>query len=131
MGEKRIPFRDEVFVEDRDGKSLLANKCKSCGQIFFPKVHFCFNCMNEDMEGMTLSHRGRLNTYTIGNMASMQFQPPYAIGFIDMPEGIRIFAPLKMVVDKPFKIGMEMEMIIEMLWQEDDKQIMGYMFKPL
>jgi uncharacterized OB-fold protein len=83
------------------------------------------------MEEVLLSRRGKLYSYTIGRLPASHFQPPYAVGLIDMPEGVRIFAPLKEVEDKPFRIGMEMEVVIEELWQEDDTQIVGYKFKPV
>ena len=126
-----VPVREGIFVENAEGGKLLGNKCKSCGQLFFPKAKFCLTCFNKDMEEVVLSRRGKLYSYTIGYMPSTHFQPPYAIGFVDMPEGIRIFAPLKMVEDRPFKVGMDMEVVIEELWQENDKQVIGYKFKPV
>jgi len=128
---KRIPIREGLFTEGPDGGRLLANKCKSCGQVFFPKVAFCFSCLKENMEDIILSRQGKLFTYTIAHMATMHFKPPYSVGYIEMPEGLRIFSPLKMVESKPFKIDMDMELSIEELWQEDDKHIIGYKFKPL
>ena len=83
------------------------------------------------MEEVVLSRRGKLYSYTIGRMASTHFQPPYAVGLVDLPEGVRIFAPLKMTEDKTYRIGMEMEVVIEELWQENDKQVIGYKFKPV
>ncbi|MFH0768411.1 MAG: Zn-ribbon domain-containing OB-fold protein [Chloroflexota bacterium] len=126
-----VPVREGVFVEDAEGGKLLGNKCKSCGQLFFPKVQLCYNCFKKDMEEVALSRRGKLYTYTIGHMPASHFQPPYAIGFVDMPEGVRVFAPLKMIENKPFKVGMDMEVVIEELWREDDKQVIGYIFKPV
>ena len=127
----RIPISDGVLTEGPDGGRLVANRCKSCGQVFFPKVDSCFSCFGKDMEDIILGHRGKLYSYTIGYMPSMHFEPPYAIGYVDMPESVRIFAPLKMVKDKPFKVGMEMEVVIEELWREGEKQIIGYRFRPL
>ena len=127
----RGPIREGSFIESPKGGVLLANKCKSCGQVYFPKTVFCLSCLNEDMEEVKLSRRGKLYTYTIGRMPSMHFEPPYAIGYVDMPEGIRIFSPLNIIEDKPFKIDMEMEVTIETLWLEDDKEIIGYKFKPV
>ena len=126
-----VPVREGTFIEDDDGGRLLGNKCKSCGQFFFPKARFCFTCFNKDMEEAVLSRRGSLYSYTIAHMPSTHLQPPYAIGFVDLPEGVRVFAPLKMMDDKPFKVGMDMEVVIERLWQEDDKQVIGYKFKPV
>jgi len=127
----RVPVREGIFVEDAEGGRLLGNKCKSCGQLFFPKVRFCFYCLNKSMEEVILSRRGKLYSYTIAHMPSTHFQPPYAVGFVDLPEGVRVFAPLKMTGDKAFKIGMDMEVVIEELWREDDKQVIGYKFKPV
>lgn len=128
---ERIPIKEGLFMEQGGQGMLLANKCQSCGQIFFPKAIFCLNCSNKDMAELKLSRRGKLYAYTIGRMDSMYFKAPYAIGYIDMPEGVRVFAPLKMMQDKPLKIGMEMELAIENLWQEDGKEIIGYRFKPV
>jgi uncharacterized OB-fold protein len=127
----RVPVREGTFVEGPEGGVLLANKCKSCGQAFFPKAVFCLTCLNDEMEELRLSRRGRLYTYTIGRLPSMHFVPPYAIGYVDMPEGVRIFAPLNMTEDKPLRIGMDMEVVIETLWQEGDNEIIGYRFKPV
>jgi len=126
-----VPVREGTFAEDAKGAKLLGSKCRSCGQLFFPKAQFCFNCFSDSMEEITLSRRGKLYSYTIGHMPSTHFQPPYAVGFIDMPEGIRVFAPLKMTEDKPFKVGMDMEVVIEELWQENDKKVIGYKFRPV
>jgi uncharacterized OB-fold protein len=126
-----VPFWEGVFEEDAAGNRLIGNKCKSCGKIYFPKAQFCFNCFDREMEEVGLSRRGKLYSYTIGRMASTHFQPPYAVGLIDLPEGVRVFAPLIMTQDETYRIGMEMELVIEELWQENHNQIIGYKFKPV
>ena len=126
-----VPIREGIFSEEAAGGLLLGNRCASCGRIYFPKAEFCFDCFHEGMEEVALSRRGKLYSYTFGRLPASHFQPPYAVGLIDMPEGVRIFAPLKMAQDKPFRIGMEMEVVIEELWQENDKRVIGYKFKPV
>ena len=130
---ERVPVWEGTFIETPHGGTLVGNKCKACGQVFFPKAHVCFNCFNEDLEELLLSRRGKLYSYTIGRMPSTHFEPPYALGYIDIPEGIRIFAPLKVPESEyeQLKIGMEMEVLIEELWEEEDKEIIGYRFKPV
>jgi len=130
MAEK-IPVREGVFIDSPEGGILLSNKCESCGQVYFPKVDFCLSCFNDEMKEIELSRQGELYSYTIGHLPSMHFQPPYAVGYVDMPEGVRVFAPLKMVEDKPLVVGMEMEVVVEKLWDEKDKEIIGYKFRPL
>ena len=126
-----VHFWEGIFEEDALGGRLLGNKCKSCGKIYFPKAQFCFDCFDKGMEEVGLSRRGKLYSYTIGRMASTHFQPPYAVGLIDLPEGVRVFAPLIMTEDKTYTIGMEMELVIEELWRENHNQIIGYKFKPV
>lgn len=125
-----IPVRENLF-DTIDGGRLLANRCGACGRIYFPKAPFCFDCLGKSMEEVILSRRGRLYAYTIGRMASTHFKPPYAVGLIDLPEGVRIFAPLMWAEDESYKIGMEMEVFIDKLWKDDDQQVMGYKFKPV
>jgi len=128
---ERIPVREGAFTDSPEGGILLASRCKSCGRVFFPKVVFCLDCFSELLEEIRLSRRGKLYSYTTGRMPSTHFQPPYAVGYVDMPEGPRVFAPLKMVETRPFKVGMDMEVVIEKLWQEGDNEIIGYRFKPV
>jgi uncharacterized OB-fold protein len=137
---KRILVEEGIMREGPEGVTLLGNKCRSCGQIFFPKAQFCLNCDGNQMEEIPLSRKGKLYSYTIGRMPSMHFEAPYGLGYVDLPEGIRIFSPLAMVEDKPFKVGMEMEVISDKLWQEGGKlvggyieqtEVMGYKFRPV
>ena len=123
-----VPVREDLF-DEVDGGRLLANQCVSCGRIFFPKAPFCFDCLAKEMKKILLSRRGTLYSYTIGQMPSTHFQPPYAVGLIDLPEGVRVFAPLELTEDRTYRIGMEMEVYIDELWREEGKRIMGYKFK--
>lgn len=128
---EQVPIREGAFMEGPEGATLVGNRCLACGQIFFPKIHYCLTCFEDNIEDLRLSRRGELYSYAIGHMPSMHFQPPYAIGYVNLPDGVRIFTPLKIQDDKPFKVGMEMEVVIEPLWVENDKEIIGYVFCPL
>ena len=130
MAEK-VPLREDLFRESGDGGTLLGNQCASCRKIFFPKAQICFECGHEDLAEVQLNRRGILYSYTIGHMPSLHFVPPYAVGYIDLPEEVRVFAPLVTIEQTPFAVGMEMELIIERLWEEGDKEVIGYKFKPV
>lgn len=128
---EKILVKEGIFTEGQDGVTLAANRCKSCGRIYFPKSENCLNCLGYEMTDISLGKRGRLVSYTTPGMPSTHFKPPYAVGFVEMPEGLRVFAPLDIVTDKPFKIGMEMEVHAETLWTEGEKEYVGYWFLPL
>ena len=87
-----MPVREGLF-DEKDGGRLLANRCSACGRTFFPKAEFCFDCLAEKMEDIVLSRQGTLYAYTIGRLPSTHFKPPYVVGLVDLPEGIRVFAP--------------------------------------
>jgi len=127
---ERIPFRKDTFAETPEGLVLLANRCRSCGQVFFPKAVFCLSCLGEDMEEVKLSQRGKLYSYTVGHMPSMHFQPPYAIGYVDLPEGVKVFAPLQLSENAPLEVGMEMEVFLDKLWDQEEQEVVGYRFRP-
>jgi uncharacterized OB-fold protein len=64
-------------------------------------------------------------------MPALHFKPPYAVGYVELPEGVRVFAPLEMVDDRPFKVGMEMEVRVDPLWHEGETAVIGFRFTPI
>ena len=126
---EKVWIREGIVTEGPEGPSLAGNQCKACGQVFFPKAEqVCLNCLEGPLEVLPLSRRGKLCSYTVVHMPASGFQPPYAVGFVDLPEGVRVFTPLEMEEGKPFKEGMEMEVRIGTLWEEEDKEVMGFKF---
>ena len=128
---QRVYLREDIFTEGPEGPLLSANKCSSCGQVFFPRAETCLNCLHQDLQDIVLSGQGRLFSFTVVHMPSTHFQPPYAVGFVDLEEGVRVFAPLVMKQDKPFQVGMEMTVQIDTLWQEAETEFVGYRFSPV
>ena len=129
MAEK-IYFGKGLFTKDAQGGVLLGSKCKNCEQLYFPPVVLCYECLKEEMETVPLSRSGKLITYTINYMPTTYFEPPNAVGWIELPEGVRVFAPLKRR-EEHLKVGMDMELVIEKLYEEEGKEIIGYKFQPV
>ena len=131
MNRETIPFRKGLFAENADGVGLLASKCRSCGRIFFPKKNHCFDCFSHDMEQVMLRGSSKLYTFTIVRMPAEHYAAPYAIGWVEFPEGVRVFGQIRAWERQPLKIGMEMKLVIDTLWQEKEKQVIGYKFEPI
>jgi uncharacterized OB-fold protein len=125
--EKSKPIKDGIFTETPQGTRLQGNRCKECGQTFFPRVPLCLECAAEELEDLPLGNRGKLFTYSVINMPSANFKAPYAVGYVDLPEGVRIFTPLSMADSDSFSVGLDMELRAEPLWQEDDTDMIGFM----
>lgn len=126
----RVPFREGLFQGSDEEGSLLGARCRQCGQIIFPGREACLNCLGHDLEPICLSRNGKLYTYTIVHMPSEHFTPPYAVGWIELPEGVRVFSQIRGWQEYPLEIGMDMTLHFEKLWDEEEKEVVGYVFRP-
>lgn len=113
---------------------LLASRCRSCGEVFFPRRVVCARCLGESLDDCEIGPRGTLYTYTwvhvplFGSLRSGA--EGYGVGQIDMPEGPRVQAVLSGGAGD-FHIGMTMELDLETL--RVDKQgdeVTIFRFKP-
>lgn len=136
--KKAIPFKEGLFYLPHSGKGephLVGSRCKNCGRTFFPKCVICVGCFRDDMmEEVILSRRGRLHSHCISQIAPPGFKPPYAMGYIDLPEGVRLFSLLSL--DEPseelLRDGMEVELVIEKLKKDEEgTDLLCYKFRPL
>jgi uncharacterized OB-fold protein len=126
----RVPFREGLFEEVSGKGTLVGAKCRQCGQIIFPRREACLNCLGSDLEMVPLSRQGKLYSYTIVHMPSEHFDPPYAVGWIELPEGIKIFSQIRGWQEHALTTGMEMTLYFEKLWDEGEKEVIGYVFRP-
>jgi len=129
-----IPIREGLFrIPSGSGEKpcLLGSHCKTCGQISFPPRKVCFKCFSEEMEILPLSTQGRLYTYTIVEYPAPGLVGPYAIGYIDLPEGVRVFSILDDWDRKNLKVGMDMELTWGKFKEDNEgNEIVTYKFKP-
>jgi uncharacterized protein len=126
-----VPLREGLFTGDSHGFGLLASKCSKCKRVFFPARVYCPECFGESMEPLTLHGEGTLYSYTVSYMPTQHYKSPYAVGWIEFPQNVRVFAQITGWQDKPLKIGMKMKLIKDVLWTEESKDIIGYKFEPV
>jgi uncharacterized OB-fold protein len=131
MSKERVPIRAGYFTEEKDDVHLLATRCKSCGQIYFPPLQRCMECYQQDMEEVKLSRQGKLYTYTIVQMPVLHYKPPFALAWVELPQGVRVFTQLKNWENTELKIGMDVNLVIDTLWEEEAKEVYGYKFEPV
>jgi uncharacterized OB-fold protein len=127
----RVPFKEGLFEEGDGGPRLIGSRCRACGQVLFPAKPVCLNCNSADIETIHLGRDGSLYAYTTVYLPSEHFPPPYAVGWIELPEGMRVFSQVRGWQETPLKIGMPMRMSIETLWQDGDNEVTGYVFRPV
>jgi uncharacterized OB-fold protein len=129
--QRIVPLRGGLFTIESDKFLLLGNRCEICDQLFFPSRPFCFTCFSDRMETVKLGGKGKLYSFTTSYMPSLHFKPPYTVGWIELLEGIRIFSPIIKREEQNLEIGMEVELVVEELWVEENKSIIGYKFRPI
>lgn len=112
---------------------LAGVKCRRCGELFFPKRTRCINCFAEEMEEVALSKKGKVYTYTIVHNATPGYTGPlpYAVGAVELPEGIVILSPLTQCNFNKLKIGMDVELVLEKLYDDENgNEVISYKFRP-
>jgi uncharacterized OB-fold protein len=130
LKENRVPIIKGWLNMDMDDPHLIGNRCKSCGEYYFPKAWICRNpgCISKDLEEVFLSRRGKVWSYTLNcyppppPYVPMDKFVPYAIVVVDLPEEkLMVMGPLADGCEyEDLEIGMDMEMIFEALYRDDE-----------
>jgi uncharacterized OB-fold protein len=78
-----------------DGR-LLATRCSGCGRLSFPPKTHCPGCLGADVDWVELSGRGSLYSATRVHAGPARFAAdiPYALGIVDLEEGVRLVTRL-------------------------------------
>ena len=127
---ERVYFQEGLFEERPDGPVLVCNQCTCFGQRYFPASEFCNACLGEEFESVALSTKGELYSYTITRVPVAKFPVPHAVGMISLPEDkVRLVAPLSIDEDHPFRVGAPVDLVVDTLWTEGDREVCGYKFK--
>jgi uncharacterized OB-fold protein len=66
------------------------------------------------MERVPIGREGVLYTYTVVHQAPAGFTSPFAVGYVDLPEGVRVFAHLENTPET-LQIGKKLVLAIEPL----------------
>ena len=135
----RVPIDEGLFAGGMEAPRLRGSRCSACGETTFPAQKGCPSCTAQGCEEVELSSRGTLWTYTI-----QRFPPPppyagetegfvpYAVGYIELPEGVRVEARLTESDTRRLSIGMEMELAVEPFAVDDDgREIVTFAFAPV
>jgi len=129
---EQTPFTIEQFYKYVNQGKLMGGKCKKCGKIHLPPRPLCDKCFSKEFEWVEVPQRGKLLTYTIIHVAPPQFQSmaPYAVGIIQLENGLKIPGMIREVAPEQIKIGMELSIASETSTATQWPQWPRYYFKP-
>ena len=127
-------FTIEQFYKNISQKRLMGGKCRKCGKIHLPPRPLCDKCLSTEFEWVELPRTGRLLTYTIIYVAPTQFQnmAPYAVGIVQLENGVKIPGMIRDVPLDKIRVGMQLKMEFEETQPTQQwPQWPRYHFKPL
>lgn len=110
---------------------LEAGKCKQCGFIGFPKRLICPQCHSREFETIRLSREGKLLTYTIIHVGPTKFndQVPYAVGVVELKEGVRLLSQIADCDLDKIKTGMPVRIEFRRISEEGEAGVINYGYK--
>jgi uncharacterized OB-fold protein len=137
---KQVPIAEGLFTWPSESPQLIASRCETCGEVAFPSQASCPACTGSTTKEILLSRRGRLWTWTVQRFppptppfkGDTEHFVPFGVGYIELPEGVRVEARLSTHKASDLEIGMEMELVLEkFLDGEDGSEQMTFAFQPV
>lgn len=134
--------REGWFTLDQENPKLIGSCCDQCGTYYFP-VHeqFCRNpaCESEAFSTVELSSKGKIWSYT-----NAEYPPPepfkasdphevFAIAAVELEkEKLIIMGQVKQGVSvADIKIGDDVQLILESLYEDDENDYLVWKWQPL
>lgn len=137
--KKTVPIVPNVFTVPPDEVRLIGARCQQCGAVAFPKsvIRHRPGCTENMTEEILLHKDGVLRSYTI-----QRYQPPaifrspepftpYAVGSVELEEGIEVAGILTGCGLEDITIGMPVTTTVYPLYEDDEGNgVVTYAFRP-
>ena len=136
--DELVPVAAGLFEGTGNSARLIGTRCTSCGSHYFPKTLSCRNpqCLEKATQDVLLSREGTLYSYTVQHyqppaLFRMADWAPYAIGSVELPEGLRVMGMLTSCEPASLKIGMAVVLTVETLYRDEQgRAVQTYKFQP-
>jgi uncharacterized OB-fold protein len=102
------------FWEGVGRHQLLIQRCGGCGTLRFPWLPGCGACGSPEWDTVEASGEGTVYSYVVMHHPPFPaFDPPYAVGLIELAEGVRIVSNVIGVPSDKVRIGMPVRLRFE------------------
>lgn len=132
LGAVAPPMADalQAWRVAEGGIKLQASVCDHCKQLSFPPARDCPHCTgySDDPELKPLAGTGTLYSFTTIHVGGNGFEAPYAVGFVDIEEGLRVVAQLRFD-NKPLQSGAPVAVEKTVIRHVGDQAVEGYAFR--
>jgi len=103
---QQIPMVDYLVLGDEP--HLVANKCESCGSLFFDRRNACASCGGRSFARVDIPPTGKVRSFTIVHRAAPGVPAPFVSAVIDLDGGGKVKANIVGVEPVPEKITLGM-----------------------
>jgi uncharacterized OB-fold protein len=136
----RRPIAEGLFTWPDEPAHLLGSRCPSCGTVVFPAQDGCPRCGEQGMDRTELARRGTLWTWTTQDFLPKEpYAGPeteedfagYLVGYVELPDGVRVVTRLVDLDRADVRIGMELELrLLPFTTDPDGTEVVAYGFGP-
>ena len=118
---------------ERNHASKVLN-VRSCGELFFPETgRSALNVLLRKWRRyLSVREEKYIATLIVHHATPGYTGPlPYAVGAVELPGGIVILSPLTQCQLDQLKIGMNVELVLEKLYEDENgNEVISYKFRP-
>jgi uncharacterized OB-fold protein len=133
------PVAEGLFRRSAGGVELIGSRCVSCGTYYFPTALSCRNpgCDEKQIVPSLMGRQGTLYSYTIQGYrppALFRMDPwqPYALGLVELPEGLRVMSMLTGFDPGAMDIGTAVELTVVPLYTDSEgREVLTYSYRPI
>jgi uncharacterized OB-fold protein len=126
------PVIGTVPPDANEAPGLIGSQCRDCGKMLFPPAAICPDCLSENIAPVALSRTGTLYSYTVMRVAARGWDAPYMLGYVDLPEGVRVFTHLTGMTPEDVRVDMPVSLqLMEPTENADGVKVNGFKFGPV
>lgn len=136
VGESMVA--DGLFDLEEGAPRLIGTRCTSCGTLYFPQAPSCRNpqCREKAIERAGLPTHGVLLSYTVQRyrpppLFCIDDWQPYAIGLVDLGDGVEVMGMLSGFPLDAIAIGTRVRLVAQLLYRDAERgPVLTYAFAP-
>ncbi len=129
---------EQVLGVESGVPSLAGTRCLSCGAVYFPAAISCRNpvCDAKSVEPKRILGRGILHSFTIQRyrpppLFAMEPWEPYALGLVDLDDGVRVMGMIGEVALEDIRIGLALRLSTQVLHDAGEGPVITHVFVPV
>ncbi len=100
-----------VALDAKGAPHLIGGRCRDCQALSFPRAAVCAGCLSEEIETVHLASKGTLYSYSVVHQAPKGWLVPYALGYVDLKDDVRVLAHIDVAPDR-IAIGMPLRLAV-------------------